>query len=791
MLTRMIEIHREFWRLNADRDPKVRELVARQQLRLIGEVARIVATIMIPVSLYMIVNLYLHASTPFLAAGLFGLAVVAFISVRNFHRQKHRSFDYAHFDASLRMLCAESVIVSLAISLCITFPLAFGQIPFSPASVILALGSIVVGGFTYGSIPRAQTCAIGVLTLSLAITFFAVEGVGGLEPVALLLFFAAALDSIYRMCFFNFVKRHIYAAQQKEAAETVKLLLNDYAEQSADWLWETDSSNRIVRASERFATAAGRTIDDLNGTPITDLFGEGEARQLLLRMIGEGRPVRDLELPIKVRGEDRWWRISCRTMTATSRAAKALRGAATDITSEKAANDQIDRLAHYDNLTGLPNRASFNRSMERALTRLDDGESLALLYVDVDRFKAINDTMGHSAGDRVLQAVGSRLKEAIGVEDIASRLSGDEFAVCLRAVAAGQNVADLSRDIASKVCAPLSVDGHNVSIGISIGIALSRDPRDTAEDLLQRADIALYRSKENGRGQLTVFRPEMLQALQDRRAMELDLQTALKRKQFELLYQPLIDIETEETIGYEALVRWNHPTKGIILPNEFIAVAETTGTIVQLGEWVIRTALQELRNWPHHLSVAVNLSPAQMGSPNLLPTIIHGLAAAGVEAHRLEMEITENVILSQDHANIDLLNKIRSLGVRFALDDFGTGYSSLNYLRGFPFDKIKIDRCFVEEIVSRKDCQAIVRAVADLASSLSMVTTAEGIECEQQLAEVKRAGCKQVQGHLFSKAIPAHEIDGRIVRPPSKYPSLDHIIRPSNAEDSLQERKIG
>ena len=404
--------------------------------------------------------------------------------------------------------------------------------------------------------------------------------------------------------------------------------------------------------------------------------------------------------------------------------------------------------------------------MERALTRLDDGESLALLYVDVDRFKAINDTMGHSAGDRVLQAVGSRLKEAIGVEDIASRLSGDEFAVCLRAVAAGQNVADLSRDIASKVCAPLSVDGHNVSIGISIGIALSRDPGDTAEDLLQRADIALYRSKENGRGQLTVFRPEMLQALQDRRAMELDLQTALKRKQFELLYQPLIDIENEQTIGYEALVRWNHPTRGIILPNEFIAVAETTGTIVQL-------------------------SPAQMGSPNLLPTIIHGLAAAGVEAHRLEMEITENVILSQDHANIDLLNKIRSLGVRFALDDFGTGYSSLNYLRSFPFDKIKIDRCFVEEIVSRKDCQAIVRAVADLASSLGMVTTAEGIECEQQLAQVKRAGCKQVQGHLFSKAIPAHEIEGRIVRPPSKYPSLDHIIRPSNAEDSLQERKIG
>lgn len=790
MWHRVFEIHREYWTFNADRDPKIRELVARQQLRLIGDVARIVAMIMIPVGLYMIANLYIHASTPFFVAGLIGLAAVTFISLRNFHRDRLRVFDINYFDSALRLLWIESIIVGLGVNLCIAFPLAFGQIPFNENSVILALSSIVVGGFTYGSIPRAQTCAILIPTVSLAIAFLVVEGVSAIQSVALLFFFAASIDSIYRMSFFNFAKRHIYAARQKEAAETVKLLLNDYAEQSADWLWETDSGKRIVRASERFATAAGRTIDALNGTPVADLFGEGEARQSMLRLIREGKPIRDLELPITVAGEDRWWRISCRPMNDSSGPSKALRGAATDITIEKQATDEIDRLAHYDNLTNLPNRATFNRLMEGALQRLPDGQSLALLYVDVDRFKTINDTMGHSAGDRVLQAVGSRLAAALGTGDIASRLSGDEFAVCLTSVEKGEDVGDLAAAIAARVTAPFSVEGHNVAIGISIGVALTADRLDTAEDLLQRADIALYRSKENGRGRLTIFEPEMLQILQDRRAMELDLQHALRRGEFELLYQPLIDIETGQPVGYEALVRWNHPSKGTVMPNEFIPVAEATGAIIPLGEWVIRTALNEMRNWPHHFSVAVNLSPAQMRSPNLLPTIIHGLAAAGVESQRLELEITETVIMTQDQSNIDLLNRIRSLGVKFALDDFGTGFSSLNYLRSFPFDKIKIDRCFVEEVVSRKDCQAIIRAVADLASSLGMVTTAEGVECEEQLAQVRLAGCKQVQGHLFSKAIPARDIAGRMVKPRSKFAVLDHVM-PIRSGTSLPKRKIG
>jgi len=784
MFGRVFEIHQEFWTFNADRDPKVRELVARQQLRLIGDVSRIVATIMIPVALYMIANLYIYASTPFLAAGLFGVAAVVFISVRNFWRQKRQIFDINYFDAALRQLWVESIIVGLGVNLCIAVPLAFGQIPFNENSVILALGSIVVGGFTYGSIPRAQTCAITIPTMSLAVAFFAVKGVSAVQSVALLFFFAASIDSIYRMSFFNFAKRHIYAAKQKEAAETVKLLLNDYAEQSSDWLWETDEDKRIVRASARFATAAGVTMEDLNGVHIAHLFSDGEERQSLLWLIGADKPIRDLDLPISVSGEDRWWRISCRSMNSSAGPSKALRGAATDITIEKQAKDKIAQLAHYDSLTNLPNRASFNQFMRCALAELQRDQSLAVLYVDIDRFKAINDTMGHSAGDRVLQVVGKRLASAIGSGDLVSRLSGDEFAICLSRIENCQDVHAIATDIVDNVSEPLVIDGHNIAVGVSIGIAVSTDPEDTAEGLLQRADIALYKSKLNGRGRVTIFEPHMMEVIQDRRSLELDMQTALQRKEVVLHYQPLLDIETLKPIGYEALIRWNHPTKGMIMPDAFIPVAEATGLIIQLGEWVIRTALLEAKNWPKHLSVAVNLSPAQMRSSNLLPTIIHGLASAGVEAHRLELEITETVIMSHNQSNFDLLNKIHSLGVKIALDDFGTGYSSFNYLRSFPFNKIKIDRCFVEDVDSRGDCQAIIRAVTGLASSLGMITTAEG------LAQVKLAGCKQVQGHLFSKAIPASEIVGRVVQSRSKTAVLDDILT-KKTKLNYAKRKIG
>ncbi|CAO1654867.1 Diguanylate cyclase [Parasphingorhabdus sp. NYA22] len=790
MLQRLFDIHKEFWTFKSERDPSTRELIARQQIKLIVDVSRIIAIAMIPIAIYMMANLFIHASVPFITAGVIGMAVIIWLSMRNFRRKSMRDFDIKSFYVLRRKFCFDSIIVALSLNLSLAFPLGFGQIPLNENSVILILGSIVIGGFTYGSIPRAQTFAIAIPTTLLAIAFFSVKGIAAVESVLLLLFFAICVDSIYRLFFFNFAKRHIYAAQQKDAAENVKLLLNDYAEQSSDWLWETDEALRVVRASDRFAAAAGLTVQKLNGMHIADLFADGDERHALLQRLGQGQPIRGLLLPISVDGENHWWRISCRPMDAAAGRSKALRGAATDVTNEKQTKDQVARLAHYDGLTDLPNRALFKQSLENALARLEGDQHIAVLYVDIDRFKAINDTMGHNAGDRVLQVVGNRLATATGEDDIVSRLSGDEFAICLSNAGNSDDVADIASNIVDRVSQPYMIDGHKITTGISLGIVVSNDKSETAEGLLHNADIALYRSKENGRGRVTLFEPQMLQAQLDRREMELDLQAALKRDELELHYQPVYDIETEKRLGYEALIRWNHPTKGMVMPNEFIPIAEATGLIIQLGEWVLRTALLEMRNWPEHLGVSVNLSPAQMRSPNLLSTIINGLASAGVDSNRLELEITETVIMSHNQANFDLLNKIHSLGVKIALDDFGTGYSSLNYLRSFPFNKIKIDRCFVEDVDGREDCQAIIRAVTGLASSLGMVTTAEGIEREGQLLQVKLAGCKQVQGYLFSKAIPASQIPGRVLEEQPEFVALDNIQEPE-ANFELAKRKIG
>ena len=774
MMQNLLDAHREFWTFNFDRDPKARELIAREQIKLFGQVSRTVTLAIIPVTIYMIVNLFLHASVPFIMAGQFGLAVAVYISARNFLRQDQQSSDMEGYHAARRMIFMESIIITLALNMSIAFPLAFGQIPFNVNSVILALGCIILGGFTYGSIPRAQTVYILTTTIFLAVSFYFAGGIVALQSVALLLFFAVAIDWIYRLYFFNFVKRHIYAAKQKDSIETVKLLLNDYAEQSSDWLWETGEDKRIVRASARFALAAGTEIGNLNGAHLADLFIESTEREALLQLIEQGKPIRNLELPIAVDGEVRWWQISGRLMKSSG-STKALRGVATDVTMAKQATDQIAHLAHFDGLTNLPNRSLFIETLQRSLARLKEDQSLAVLYLDLDHFKLINDSMGHSVGDQVLQEVGNRLEAAVDAGDMVARLSGDEFVICLNHIDGPDDALRTASTIFESLAKPLMIDSHMIASGISLGIALSTGTSDTAEGLLQNADIALYKSKKNGRGRTTIFESHMLQAVQNRRSIEMDLRAALKQDEFELYYQPLFDIATRTLIGYEALIRWNHPTKGMIMPDDFIPIAETTGLIIQMGEWVLRTALLELRNWPDHLSVSVNLSPAQMHSPNLLPTIVHALASAQVEPRRLELEITETVIMAGDQSNIDLLTKIHSLGVQIALDDFGTGYSSLSYLRSFPFDKIKIDRCFVDEVDSRKDCQAIIRAVTGLASSLGMVTTAEGIETDDQLAQLRSAGCTQVQGYLFSKAIPASEIAGRLVDVQPAMPSLGHI----------------
>ena len=422
-----------------------------------------------------------------------------------------------------------------------------------------------------------------------------------------------------------------------------------------------------------------------------------------------------------------------------------------DVTERRRAEAKIMHMAQHDALTSLPNRVLFRDKMQQALDR---DEHMAVLFLDLDRFKSVNDTLGHPVGDALLCAVTERLQMVVRGVDTVARLGGDEFAV-VQMNARKAEATDLAGRIIETLSEPFEVLGHQVLIGTSVGIATAPIDGKEPDQLLRNADMALYRAKAQGRGNYHFFQPEMDAQLQARHSLEQDLRKALIAEQFELHYQPLIDLAGDEVTGFEALLRWNHPERGMIGPDDFIPIAEEIGMIVPLGEWVVKQACRDAATWPEKLSVAVNLSAAQFRNPLLPLSMVSALAAPGLSAKRLELEITETVLLQDDRAVLDALHQIRQLGVRICMDDFGTGYSSLSYLRSFPFDKIKIDRSFIRELGNDNDCLAIVRAVTRLGSSLGMTTTAEGVETKEQLEILRAEGCTQGQGFYFSHPIPA------------------------------------
>ncbi|MGA8693061.1 MAG: EAL domain-containing protein [Xanthobacteraceae bacterium] len=425
-----------------------------------------------------------------------------------------------------------------------------------------------------------------------------------------------------------------------------------------------------------------------------------------------------------------------------------------DVTERRQAEAKIIHMARHDALTNLPNRILFQDKMEKALGR---GDRIAAMFLDLDRFKSVNDSLGHSVGDALLCAVTERLQRVVSGSDTVARLGGDEFAIVQRhATPAGAS--ELADKIIAELVEPFDVQGHQLIVGTSIGIAMAPADGSAPDQLLRNADMALYRAKSDGRGTYHFFQPEMDAQMQERRKLELDLRKALQGDEFELNYQPLIDLARGEVCGFEALLRWKHPERGLVFPDEFIPVAEEIGLIVPLGDWVLKQACRDAVNWPAKTTIAVNLWPVQFRNPMLALSVVSALGQSGLAASRLELEITESVLLQADRTVLDALHQFRDLGVRICMDDFGTGYSSLSYLRSFPFDKIKIDRSFIRELGKDNDCMAIIRAIMRLGSSLGMTTTAEGVETEEQLEILRAEGCMQVQGFLFSKAVPAAEI---------------------------------
>ena len=561
----------------------------------------------------------------------------------------------------------------------------------------------------------------------------------------------------------------LHARRAGLAISASEARFSDIADASADWIWETDADGRLAFLSERFGEIMALAPQSFLTRPLEQLFdeedGNGSVAELR-RAMDARRPFRDLLCHLE-NGSGRTCTLRFAGKPAFDHARSFLgyRGIASDVTAQVLAERQARYLALYDPITDLPNRLLLRQRLEEALAGLRRRDGMvAVFLLDLDRFKSINDTFGHAAGDRLIKACADRLKACMRETDTLARIGGDEFALIQLGVDEATQAQALCRRLLTALVEPFDLDGQEVIITASIGVALAPNDADEPARLLQHADVALYRAKDEGRNAFRFFEPEMDRRLQSRRALECDLRAAIAREQIEVHYQLQVDLRSQKPVGVEALARWHHPARGWVSPEEFISVAEETGLILPLGEWVLRTACAQMAAWPA-LRLSVNVSPVQFRHGDLVALVAGALEDSGLDPVQLELEVTEAVLLGDTANALAMLARLRGLGIRIAMDDFGTGYSSLGYLQDFTFDRIKIDRSFVGAIEKRSEAEAIVRAVVGLGQSLGIRICAEGVETAGQFAFLEGEGCDEVQGYLFSRPVPAGDLAGLLSAP--------------------------
>ncbi len=547
---------------------------------------------------------------------------------------------------------------------------------------------------------------------------------------------------------FHQVKTNALVGSQSESAS---LLLQEYEQRGVGWLWQIDPENRVTYISSRMSALLGKPASQLIGHSLPALLG-GHAE--LGRVLLERQVFNSLEMELKTPRGARWVSIAGDPIIDTAGRFEGFRGVGSDITEVRHTQERLTHLANVDVLSGLPNRGRVRQLLGEALRAATVGNvPCAIMFLDLDGFKPVNDTFGHPKGDAVLRAVAKRLVDQVGADGHVGRMGGDEFAIVVTDAQSRLKVEGLAERIIKSIAEPYMIDQTEIRIGVSIGCAFGPIDGATVDDLILKADLALYEAKGAGRGVAKYFSSELQTEQDDRIRLETDLRSAIGAKQFHLVYQPLVNAKTQKLVGFEALIRWNHPQRGLVPPNVFIPVAEEAGLMPVIGEWVIEEACRTAATWPEPITVALNISPKQIIMPALPNIVSQAIGRHKVAANRIELEVTEGVFLGDNGATLDVLRRLRSLGVGIALDDFGTGYSSIGYLNKAVFHKLKIDGSFVREAGSRPENVAIIQSIVQLAKSFRMSITAEGVETAEDFERMRDLGCDTIQGYLFGRPL--------------------------------------